>query len=330
MFIKSGFLRENESLADKNWFGTGGAARLYCEPTNVQECAQALACASQQSLEVVVLGLGANVLISDEGFDGLVIRPRLQGISTQILDDQYALVTVGAGCSLQEVIAECFDLGLLGLEEFSGIPSSVGGALFNNLHYFQFCFSQFLVGATVMDRTTGQASQVDNAWFAFGYDYSRLHERQHIALDATLKLRRATALEVAHARGRHQEIVRHRLSRYPHVGTCGSFFRNFLDHEVTLTIGNKKMIYVAYYLDKIGIKGALSVGGAQVSHQHANMIVNTGSATSHDIAQLASQMQQLVVQHYGIVPQPECELIGFKEYPLLRSVVTQQPPVVTV
>ncbi len=79
------------------------------------------------------------------------------------------------------------------------------------------------------------------------------------------------------------------------------------------------MIFVAYYLDKLGIKGELSIGDAVVSFQHANMIVNRGEATSDDIAALARTMQSLVKEQFGIVPQPECQLIGFRDYPLLRE-----------
>jgi len=77
------------------------------------------------------------------------------------------------------------------------------------------------------------------------------------------------------------------------------------------------MIYVAYYLDKIGVKGSLQKGGAIVSYQHANMLVNQGTATSTDIIVLARAMQEMVQKEFGILPQPECRLIGFKEYPLL-------------
>jgi UDP-N-acetylmuramate dehydrogenase len=99
--------------------------------------------------------------------------------------------------------------------------------------------------------------------------------------------------------------------------TCGSFFRNFHNHEVSLVSNGKKMIFVAYYLDKIGIKGQLKVGDAIVSYQHANMLINQGNATSTDIITLACTMQKMVKDHFDIVPQPECRLIGFKEYPLL-------------
>ena len=131
--------------------------------------------------------------------------------------------------------------------------------------------------------------------------------KQHYLLDATFKLKRATDIETSFAQGRRIEIIRHRESRYPRKNTCGSFFRNFLDHEVTLMSNGKKMIYVAYYLDKIGVKGQLLVGDAIVSYQHANMLVNQGSATSTDIINLARTMQEMVKKEFGITPQPECQ-----------------------
>ena len=121
---------------------------------------------------------------------------------------------------------------------------------------------------------------MDNAWFNFGYDESKLHAEEYYLINATFRVRTGTDLQIAHAQGRRTEIIRHRVSRYPSKNTCGSFFRNFHDHEVTLVSNGKKMIYVAYYLDKIGVKGQLTVGDAIVSYQHANMLVNRGNATS--------------------------------------------------
>jgi UDP-N-acetylenolpyruvoylglucosamine reductase len=131
-------------------------------------------------------------------------------------------------------------------------------------------------------------------------------------------LKTASDLEIAYARGRRTEIIRHRESRYPKQGTCGSFFRNFHTDEVTLISNGKKMIYVAYYLDKIGVKGQLRMGDAQVSYQHANMLVNLGNATTQNLIDVARKMQDLVFDQFGVLPQPECELVGFKEYPLKR------------
>lgn len=306
------------SLKDKNWFKTGGQARYFASPRSIDELVESVSYAKRYAMPVYILGSGANVLISDEGFDGMVIRPSNTTMSIVQRDDHRVLVQAGAGVQVADLIDFCLNEGCIGLEEFSGIPGSVGGSVYINLHYFEFLFAQYIVSAQVLNLDTLSIETVDVSWFQFGYNTSRLHEKKHLLLTATFCLKPADTHAVAYAKGRQKEIIRHRQQRYPRSHTCGSFFRNFLPHEVSLESNGKKMIYVAYYLDKIGVKGQLSVGGAIVSYQHANMIVNQGNATSADIIDLARLMQEMVLANFGIVPQPECQLIGFKTYPFLK------------
>lgn len=317
-------IHHNIPLADKNWFQTGGVATLYCRPHTAQEFQEAVAFAQANTCPIFVLGKGANILISDNGFDGLVIHPADCPPSHTHLSETEGLVTASAGADFPELITYCLNNQLLGLEEFSGIPGTVGGSVFINIHYFEFLLGQFLTSAVVLDTTTNELLTVDTAWFKFGYNTTTLHDKRYILVEATFKVKRCTELEAAFAQGRSLEIIRHRNQRYPKSHTCGSFFRNFYEHEVTLSSNGKKMIYVAYYLDKIGVKGALSQGDAIVSYQHANMLVNRGSATSNDIIELAKKMQMLVFEQYGIMPQSECQFVGFNGYPLLSLPVNPQ------
>lgn len=311
------FIQQHVPLKDKNWFKTGGAARYFAQPVTPAEFQGAVQFAQVNNLPVFLLGEGANILISDEGFDGLVICPALKEITVVGDVTTHCLVKAGAGVSMDALINHCLEHQISGLEEFSGIPGSVGGSVYINLHYYEFLLSHFLVSAEVIDKKTGALSMVDASWFEFGYNQSKLIEGGHYLASATFKLKKINELETAYAQGRRKEIIRHRKARYPNALTCGSFFRNFHENEVTLESNGKKMIFVAYYLDKIGVKGQLKVGDAIVSYQHANMIVNQGTATTADIVQLTRTMQQMVKDTFGIVPQPECRLIGFKEYPLL-------------
>ena len=304
-------------LADKNWFSTGGNARYFAEPTSAQELQSALSFAHVHNLEIFVLGQGANILVSDAGFNGIVIRPALRDMTHAGEGNDQVAVTAGAGVTMDELITYCLAHNILGLEEFSGIPGTVGGSVYINLHYFEFLLSDFLVQAQVVEKKTGTLLSVDNAWFKFGYNQSTLLEETYYLVSAVFALKKGTEIETAYAQGRRSEIIRHRIKRYPATHTCGSFFRNFHEHEVDLLSNGKKMTFVAYYLDKIGVKGNLSQGDAIVSYQHANMIVNKGAATSADIIMLARTMQELVKQQFHIIPQPECRLIGFQEYPLL-------------
>lgn len=307
-------IQENVPLADKNTFRTGGNARYYVEPTTIDSFAQALDFAQTHKLEIFILGGGANILVSDQGFAGLVIRPALE--ECEVIENKIGdiFVKAGSGISIDNLIKFCFKNNILGLEEFSGIPGNVGGAVYINLHYYEFLLEHFLVQATLIHKTTLQVITVDKDWFQFGYDQSKLQEKEYFVLDATFKLKKAPdQLAIAHAQGRYEEIVRHRHRRYPYQNTCGSFFRNFHPEEVINT--EKKLIFVAYYLDQLGVKGVLSVGGATVSYQHANMIVTNNTASSTDIVNLTKLMQQMVYEKYGIKPQPECQLVGFEADP---------------
>ena len=308
-------IQRNISLSDKNWFKTGGNANYYCQPITVQDFSQAISFAKKHNLDIFVLGQGANVLISDDGFDGLVIHPKLQLISHKIIDDKTAHVSAQAGVIFNDLIEYCLNNKLINLEEFGGIPGTVGGSVYINIHYYEFFLSDFLVEATVINRTTGDIETVQKSWFEFGYDVSRLHNKDYFLVSATFITKCATGDQISYARGRKVEITRHREKRFPTKNTCGSFFRNFLQEEVQNT--DKKLIYVAYYLDKIGVKGELYVGDAIVSHQHANMLINRGKATSSNIIELALLMQTMVKDRFGIIPQAECQLIGFKKNPLL-------------
>ncbi len=304
------------SLADRNWFKTGGLAEYFAEPESSKELKEVVQFALEKNLSIALLGKGANMLVSDEGVRGLVICPRIDDMGHIEIVEGVSEVTAGAGTDLNDLIVYCLENNLIGLEEFSGIPGTVGGAVYINLHYFDFLLSHFLVRATVLEKETGNFLSVENEWFAFGYNRSKLHEGKHILVDATFRVCASSWHEVYYAHGRRDEIIRHRQARYPNKNTCGSFFRNFYENEVSLEINGKKAIWAAYYLDKSGLKGELRVGGAQVSHQHANMIVNLGNATTADIIAVARLMQKKVRDEFGIVLQPECRLIGFDSYPL--------------
>jgi UDP-N-acetylmuramate dehydrogenase len=307
-------IEQNVPLNDKNWFCTGGVAKYFCEPESEQDFVHALEFANEKDLKIFLLGLGANILISDDGFDGLVIRPKLCEIVT---DYENESVVAGAGVKIQDLIDSCLENKLVGLEEFSHIPGTVGGSVYINIHYFDYFLDDFLLSARVIEKKSAKIMDVDKLWFEFGYDKSKLQHGEYYLLNTTFQLKKGTDIDAAYARGRRDEIIRHRMRRYPNSNTCGSFFRNFHDDEVPFLINGKKLPYIAYYLDKIGIKGELHVGNAVISHQHANMIVTKPEATSADVIGLARKMQQLVLDHYGIVPKSECQLVGFKEYPLL-------------
>lgn len=314
-------IQENIPLNSYNWFATGGPARYFCEPESQDDFIESLRFARENELKIFVLGEGANILVSDSGFNGLVIRPKNTGVEIlgQETETDGTIVRAGSGVIVQDLIDFCLENNLTGLEDFSGIPGTVGGSVYINLHYFDYLLSDFFVRGKVLDIESLEVNKKEPEWFGFGYDQSRLHDHEHILISADFVLQSASDEECAYARGRRDEIIRHRNRRYPESHTCGSFFRNFIPEEVDLNIDGKKMIYVAYYFDKLGIKGQLQSGGARVSSKHANMIVTDDSAISQDVINVTRRMQQMVLDEYGVLPQPECQLIGFEEYPLINS-----------
>lgn len=309
-------LKQNVLIGPQTWFGTGGAAEWYAEPKNVEEWQEALCFARVNALSITLLGEGANVLVSDEGIKGLVIRSAMQQCE---VDHATQTMRVGGGLSVQAAIDYALSEGLIGLEEFSGIPGTIGGAVYINLHYFEFLLSHFLLSARVISLKTGVVEEVSLSWFGFGYNVSRLLEKEYGLLDATFQLKAGNPCDVAYALGRRDEIIRHRQRRYPGGRTCGSFFRNFLTHELaSVKNESQPVIYVAYYFERLGFKGRLKNKGARVSERHANMLVTLPDAMSHDVVELACAMQREVYEAFGLLPQPECQLLGFEQYPFLK------------
>lgn len=303
-------IEKKVTLHDKCWFNTGGTATFYCEPTAEHEFVNALSFARDNNQDIFVLGMGANILISDAGFDGLVIRPALKTIS---FDEKAQTVTAGAGVEIQTLIDTCLDNCFTGLEDFSAIPGTMGGAVYINIHYFKHLLGNFVVTARVIEKNTGTIIEVPADWFAFGYDSSTLIKKDYFLVSVTLTVKKETDIAAAYAKGRRDEIIKHRHQRYPYKNTCGSFFRNFHAHELT---SDNKLPYAGYYLEKIGVKGELKIGSAAVSYQHANMLVTTIPAMSQDVVLLARRMQELVHKEFGLLLVPECQFVGFKEFPL--------------
>ncbi|MFC1854377.1 UDP-N-acetylmuramate dehydrogenase [Candidatus Dependentiae bacterium] len=312
-------IQKNVSLADKNWFKTGGNARFFCDPKNQKEFKEAISFAQKHILETFVFGSGANLLVNDDGFKGFAICPKMKNISFSKMEGDTWCVTAETGVLIDDLIEKCLENGLVGLEPFSGIPGTIGGAVFINLHYFGSRIEHNFVHGTVLDKNSGKTSIIDKKSFNFGYNHSTLHCKNKYLLDATFTVKKVSELEIAYTSGRRDEIIRQRQSRYPTERTCGSFFRNFSQEE--LKRGNKKAIhpYIAYYLDKVGVKGSLRCNGAVVSHKHANMIItDRDNATSSDIIRLALKMQEIIHQEFNLVPQLECQLLGFEKYPLKK------------
>jgi UDP-N-acetylmuramate dehydrogenase len=299
--LRPGRVRTAEALGPYTTFRIGGPADLFYEARSAGELAEAILAARAHGVPYFLLGLGANVLIGDRGFRGLVIRNRARGV--EFLPG--GRVRAESGTVIHpDLIEAAIERGLSGLEHYAGIPSTVGGALWQNLH--------FLAPAPGRERTMfiaevtreaeiltaeGERRTVDAGYFEFGYDTSILHHRPDVVLTATFELAPG---DPARLRRIVEENLEWRRERHPPLDTepsAGSIFKKIEE------IGAGRLI------DECGLKG-FSIGGAMVTHRHANIFINTGGATAADVRALIAHCQEVVLRRTGYRLEVEISLVG--------------------
>ena len=155
-------MRNDVSLAPLTWFKTGGTAKYLSEPATLEELKNDLAFAAKNGLPFEVLGEGANTLVSDEGYTGMIIHPVNKELKLTEREDCFYL-EAGAGAKVQDAIDYALERKALGLEEFSGLPGTIGGAAFINAHFFEFFLADFLVSAVVVS-PSGETKEVSKDW----------------------------------------------------------------------------------------------------------------------------------------------------------------------
>jgi UDP-N-acetylmuramate dehydrogenase len=295
-----------ENIQLKQWttFKIGGPARFFCEPANKDEIIEALSFAKENNLPVFVLGLGANILFSDDGFQGLVIRQKNENVS--IKDN---IIIVESGLTVENLINISLENNLLGVEDFSGIPSTIGGALYINLHYFEAFMANVVRSALILNKRTLKVESVSQNWFNFGYDSSKLYtDKDYMLVEATLELNKVGDNSKYEALGKSKEIIRTRKYKYPSEPSVGSIFQNLNTEEQKQH--NLPTRSVAYLIDVCGLKGT-KVGDALLSHRHSNMIVNVNNAKASDVIELADIIKAKVKERFGVDLRFEVQLVGF-------------------
>lgn len=288
-------------LAPYTTFRIGGPADLLYRARSADELAAAVLAARQLEVPHFLLGLGANILVADAGFRGLVIRS--EDDSIEFIDE--TRVRAGAGVqTFMALINATVSRGLGGLHHYVGIPSTVGGAIWQNLHFLspppereRTCFIEEVVESAEILTAEGERRVVDRDYFRFGYDYSILHDRADIVLSVTFRLEPQPEQELRYVM---RENLKWRDDRHPDLWlypSAGSIFRKIED------VGAGRLI------DQVGLKGHI-LGNAQIFHKHANIIVNLGGATAADVRALIRLAQETVERDLGYVLTPEIGMIG--------------------
>jgi UDP-N-acetylmuramate dehydrogenase len=295
-------VRTGVPLAPFTTFRIGGPADLFYEPETADELARAVLTARELGIPFFLLGLGANILVGDRGFRGLVIRNRARDVR---IDEETGEVTAASGAAVwPDLIETTVARGLSGLEHYAGIPSTVGGALWQNLHFLApaparertMFIAEVTQGADILTEE-GERRTVDAGYFQFGYDDSILHHRKDIVLTATFRL---TSAPPERLRRVTEENLAWRRERHPPLDTepsAGSIFKKIEG------IGAGRLI------DECGLKGH-RLGGAMVTHRHANILINTGGATAADVRALIAHIQEVVAARTGYRLEVEIGLVG--------------------
>ncbi len=283
-------VREHEPLRKHVSFRIGGPADVLVAPRSLEELRAVVHWLFTQGVPWAVLGQGSNVLISDRGIRGVVLKIG-KGLDRVMFDGDR--VTAEAGAGLPHLARDAAARGLSGLEFAAGIPASVGGAVVMNAGAHGHAMQEILVSALVL--TPGGEQAMPAAALGFTYRTSALQGRLAVVAEATLQLQRSDPAAVVR---RTEEWLAHRSATQP-IGppSSGCVFRNPPgDHAGRL-------------IDLAGGKG-LQVGGAQVSDIHANYIVNTGEATAADVMALMHKVKALVMEKFGVGLEPEIKLLG--------------------
>ncbi len=295
-------LLRNVELAPFTTFKIGGPADLFFEARTSDELAAVVSAARRHGVNWFVLGMGANILVSDRGFRGLVVHNRANRIR---INPQAAVLTAESGAIFYpDVIETAVSAGLSGLEHYAGIPSTVGGALWQNLHFLspppdreRTMFIEEVLQSADLLTEEGRFATVDSDYFKYGYDYCILHDRDDIVLSATFQLEPGN-------KARMREIIAENLEwrreRHPPLDTepsVGSIFKK-IDG-----IGAGRLI------DQCGLKGT-RIGGIEITHRHANIMINRGGGTASNVREMIQMVQDVVAQKTGHALIPEILFVG--------------------
>jgi UDP-N-acetylmuramate dehydrogenase len=293
-------LQRRVQLAPYTTFRIGGPADLYYEARTADELARAVIAAREHRVPYFVLGLGANILVGDRGFRGLVIR----NVADAFAFSPTGSLRTDSGAIMKTLIQEAARLGWSGIEHYVGIPSTVGGAIWQNLH--------FLSPAPERERTMfiaevfesceilteeGERKTVGADYVKFGYDDSVFHHRRDVVLAATFQLQRGDPATIHRIL---QENLSWRGGKHPWLEwhpSAGSVFKKIEG------VGAGRLV------DQCGLKGH-RIGDAQISHIHANIMVNLGNATAQDVRALIAHAQRLVKERFNVDLEPEIGFIG--------------------
>ncbi|MFO7806934.1 MAG: UDP-N-acetylmuramate dehydrogenase [Candidatus Moraniibacteriota bacterium] len=310
-------IKKEVSLKEYSTFKIGGKAKYFVEIKRLDELKKVLNWALKEDVKYFVLGGGSNVLFSDEGFDGLVVRIKKDDLE---LDGKNRIIS-GAGSKLSDLMNFSIEKNLSGLEWAAGIPGTVGGAVRGNAGAFgsEMKDSIIRVQALKIDNNDIKLKEFSKSECEFGYRESLFKKKNNLIIwEVELGLEEGSAEE---SKQKIKEIIQKRKQKQPSLEeyySAGSVFKNpevgkeiiDLFQKETGVASKDNKVPAGWLIDMCDLKG-LEVGGAKISPDQANFIINKGDARSQDVATLISLIKQKVRNNYGIQLREEVQLVGF-------------------
>lgn len=307
--------KKDEPMAAHTYLKIGGPARLYVEAKTAEELVQVVGVAREQGLPFAIIGGGSNLLVSDEGYEGVVIHAADMSFKVE-----GEMVTCAPGALTGLVARATAEAGLEGFEWGVGVPGTIGGATFGNAGCFGGEMEDVVVSVDALRLSDGQFMAYQGPECGFAYRESRFKHEPHVILTTNLKLKkgdRATAKEKINA------IMAKRKDSQPQGAfTAGCLFKNFAyqddsaieilrrEDDIPSEFLETKKIPAGWLIDKLGLKG-MAVGKAQVSPVHGNFLVNLGGARAQDVLQLSSLVKMKVRDELGVLLEDEVQYLGF-------------------
>lgn len=283
----------DEPMKNYTTFRVGGPAKWMASPEDEQQLRIILNICRESATPYFVLGRGSNLLVSDRGFDGVMINLR-KHFNKIVTDKKEKTIMAEAGASLPAVSQAALAAGLTGLEFAAGIPGTMGGGLFMNAGAYGGELKQIVTEATVMTKD-GVIRRVANEEMALGHRLSSFMKTGETILSVTMKLADGDPTAI---KAMMDDFNGRRRDKQPlDYPSAGSTFKRPTGY------------FAGKLIEDAGLKG-FSVGGAQVSKKHAGFVINTGSATASDIWNLCKQVQDKVYAQFGVSLEPEIQMIG--------------------
>jgi UDP-N-acetylmuramate dehydrogenase len=299
-------------LAAYTRFAIGGPADLYAETSSVEAFIQALAVARSSGRDYMVMGGGTNLIVSDAGFRGIMLRyvgHRILAAGNRIHCD--------AGAVLQDLVDFAIERGLAGLETLAGIPGSVGAAVYGNAGAYGHAIAERVARVRFYDGE--RVRMFENADCQFHYRESIFKQhKEWIVFSTELQLAAGNAAEL---RQTAADILKVRNEKFPVTMKCaGSIFKNFLmaelppavAAEVPQKVVREGKVPAAYFLEQVGAKG-MSRGDIHVADYHANLIYNGGQGTAADLCALIEELKARVRRQFRVELEEEVQYVGFAD-----------------